>query len=358
MLIKEILEKKENRAPVEFYAKFTSCENKLSRTGTYYGWLEAFDKSGKIEIIKYCTSAVKEIEDPEEKREASQREIASWLAPLNNFFHNNQPVKISGTTGNFVDRRIVLVEQADDIRAVPKSKIASMQTYFIGSSPTLEQDFNTIISHINNMADPLYREIFKQLFMDAPGMASAFKFSPAAKNVHDNVYGGLSRHTIEVLNNAVESSKRFTNVDMSLIVAGSILHDIGKTKEYEFLNTGIERTIAGRLQGHVSIGYAYVWQAAQIAINNLELQKMNREELTLQRDKLLHIILSHHGKYEWGASQEPLFTEAVIVHQADVSASRASIYYYNIEDARRYNKIQKSGFTRRVSPLGLELFTG
>ncbi len=139
---------------------------------------------------------------------------------------------------------------------------------------------------------------------------------PAAKGNHHARYGGLLEHTHSMLDLAVRICNhyrpRYENqpVDMGLLIAGVVLHDLGKIHELSG-PIGTEYTDTGRLIGHIPHGLLMLENAAKI-------HPVGPETL----DRLRHMILSHHGRLEWGSPVEPCTPEAIILHHIDMLDSR------------------------------------
>ena len=131
---------------------------------------------------------------------------------------------------------------------------------------------------------------------------------PAAQRMHQAVVGGLLWHIIGLLKIASGMVTAFPEVNRDLLYAGIILHDIGKIDEYTLSPLGLvsEYSEAGRLEGHLYIGALYVRSLC-------ERLGINEEKKTV----LEHMILSHHGKLEWGAVAKPQTLEAYIMHKCD-----------------------------------------
>ena len=153
----------------------------------------------------------------------------------------------------------------------------------------------------------------------------AFKACPAAISFHHNILGGLLYHTYSMLMLAgmsckslnglgnyadmfpgcVQDNRKF--IDTDLVIAGIILHDIGKVKTYEYGSTGkADFSVEGALLEHLYIGAEMVHDAAK------ETGLPYQDELLLK-----HLIVSHHGKREWGAIQLPATPEAYLLHNVD-----------------------------------------
>ncbi|GEM_PF-774733 len=141
-----------------------------------------------------------------------------------------------------------------------------------------------------------------------------FKNAPGAMIYHHAFLGGLLQHTLKVTKSALEIAKKIEELSLSipLIVVGSVLHDIGKIDEYEFSESYIRRTRKGELHGHVILG--------AMLVNRVGMYLIKREGKDCWKellDDVIHIVLSHHGRREWGSPVEPAFPEAFIVHYAD-----------------------------------------
>lgn len=134
----------------------------------------------------------------------------------------------------------------------------------------------------------------------------------AAKRHHHAFVGGLIEHTLSVTRNAAFLADRYADdypeldLDKGLVVAGALLHDIGKVRELDAGPTGAEYTPAGQLIGHMLQGRDLVREAARhIEVDDEQLLKLE------------HIIISHQRLPEWGSPKPPMIPEAVLVHYAD-----------------------------------------
>jgi len=133
-----------------------------------------------------------------------------------------------------------------------------------------------------------------------------FKKAPAAKNFHHSYLGGLLEHTLSVSQMAVIVSAHYPDLDSDLLLSGAILHDIGKTEELTF-EPNIEYSNKGRLLGHIVLGVVMVEE-------KLKSLKDFPSELAL---RLKHLILSHHGEFDFGSPKRPKFLEAFALHLID-----------------------------------------
>ncbi len=140
------------------------------------------------------------------------------------------------------------------------------------------------------------------------GIRDAFQKAPAAKGIHHNYIGGLLEHTLYIMRtvNALYPIYAHLGLNKDLLIAGALLHDMGKIYEYSFSRI-IEMTPMGRLVGHIYLSTHIVDQA----VSKIE---GFPDELRLQ---LLHILLGHHGQLEYGSPKLPMTKEAMLLHMLD-----------------------------------------
>jgi len=169
----------------------------------------------------------------------------------------------------------------------------------------------------DEFSNPRYRRLMAQ-FHDNATFAAQFKESPAASFHHHNYTGGLIEHTLDVWNLADRISGLYPGrLDRDLLLCGAALHDVGKINSYRLVTGISERTDVGELLDHIFISgsmVSNVWDAAVKGTVPADQAAEAAREKTL----LLHIILSHHGKLEWGSPVLPRTPEALLVHYCDV----------------------------------------
>lgn len=167
----------------------------------------------------------------------------------------------------------------------------------------MKREMNTIVNQYIPSTDIMYK-IIKKLVMEN----DKFWSWPAATKVHHAYPGGLAKHSLNVLKNAISIWQTYqgSNLDIKLLVVGSILHDIGKLLEY---NQDGSRTIYGNLIPHPVSGYDMVNKA----VSEMGIDPSKDKRIVM----LSHIILSHHEKLEYGAPVAPYISEAFIVARAD-----------------------------------------
>ena len=141
---------------------------------------------------------------------------------------------------------------------------------------------------------------------------------PAAKSVHHAFLGGLLMHTANMMKLADFLAELYRDtIDRSLLLAGTLLHDMAKEQEFVFSQLGLatDYSVKGQLLGHLVMG------AQEVGAVCAELGTPEEKSLLLQ-----HMILSHHGEPEFGAAVKPMFAEAELLSQIDMLDSRMEIY--------------------------------
>jgi 3'-5' exoribonuclease len=146
-----------------------------------------------------------------------------------------------------------------------------------------------------------------QAFMNDPQIERAYKNAPAAKSLHHAYIGGLLDHVVSLFQLCDLACRNYPQmIDRDLLLAGAFLHDIGKVHELTFARS-FSYTTRGQLLGHMVIELEMLQQKIALVPGFPE------EYKTL----LEHLIISHHGKYEFGSPKMPMFPEALMLHYLD-----------------------------------------
>jgi 3'-5' exoribonuclease len=188
---------------------------------------------------------------------------------------------------------------------------------------------------------PLGRLVFS--FLDDPEFEQAFLRCPAAVRLHHAYLGGLCEHTLSVSRAALALADLYPEVDADLLLAGAFFHDIGKLSELEY-QTRFDYSDRGYLQGHLVLGARMVSE---------RIDALGGFDPTLA-DRLLHLILSHHGQYEYGSPVLPMTLEAILLHYADNIDAKAKMFGDAAEKARE----EGSTWTAWIRPLERRLYAG
>ena len=168
----------------------------------------------------------------------------------------------------------------------------------------IEEYKKKFIKLVAQVKKPPLRELLGEIF--SGDRWEQFVRNPAAKRLHHAYIGGLLEHTVDVAETALAVVAAMPNIDRDMVIAGALLHDIGKTEEISAA-IGFSYTDTGHLMGHITAGVLLVEDAAR------QVQYFSEAD----RKSLIHIILSHHGDREKGSPVCCATREAVIVHYAD-----------------------------------------
>ena len=184
---------------------------------------------------------------------------------------------------------------------------------------------------IGSVSSPGIRAALDAVFDD--GMIAEFSAAPAAVRYHHGYAGGLLEHSLSMAAVArTVAEQHGDGIDGDLLVAGCLLHDIGKTRGYK-IGTIIERTEGEIMFGHIPVG-AWIVRDAIARAGNVP---------DAVRDKLVHMVLSHHGALEKGSPVEPLFPEAMALHKIDDCDAQVKHSVSEKRDAARASQAAAGG---------------
>lgn len=190
------------------------------------------------------------------------------------------------------------------IESIPNSD-ASLADFIPHTERDIETMYAEVLAMIETFENPHLKRLMGSIFKNSK-FAAAYKRAPAARSMHHARIGGLLEHVSSVVKLAILVSSHYDDIDRDLLVSGVLLHDLGKIRE---LTSGpsFEYTDEGRLLGHIAIGSAWIGRRCD------EISGFPPRLKSL----LLHMVLSHHGKLEFGSPQVPQFAEALALHYID-----------------------------------------
>jgi len=250
-----------------------------TRAGKPYLILEVADRSGEIGGPIW-----------------EQAEELQGICRIGQFVHLNG--QVSSYQGK-------LQLKIDAVLAVDRTEVDLADFVLVGSQDraTLARELQTLVASVKN---PYLKKLLHSFFKKEP-MWQRFQDSPAAKGIHHAYLGGLLEHSLSVAQVADTLAAHYAGVDRSLLLAGALLHDIGKVEELVMEVALIDYTPQGRLKGHLVMGSEMVAEAAA------HIKDFPPELLT----QLQHLILSHHGRQEFGSPTVPMIIEAFVLSFAD-----------------------------------------
>lgn len=193
--------------------------------------------------------------------------------------------------------------------------------YLPAAKADIDVMFNELLVFIENIEDRPLKELLQSFFHDAP-TAELFKRAPAAKGFHHMYLGGLLEHTLSVVRLLEKAAAHYPALKKDILIAGGILHDIGKIYEFSY-DSIIDYSDEGRLIGHIVLGVQMTdKKIADIA----DFPPPTAMELR-------HIILSHHGEFEFGSPKRPKTLEALVVHYIDDLDAKFNAFQTFMTDA-------------------------
>ncbi|MCR5230873.1 MAG: HD domain-containing protein [Solobacterium sp.] len=178
-----------------------------------------------------------------------------------------------------------------------------MSEYVMSSAKSTRELQKMINGYVSSVSSLKYRMLVQGMF-DKVG--KKFYEYPAASRIHHNYMGGLAEHTLGMAALAEQIISLYPQLNRDLLISGVLIHDMGKTAELGGLISA-DYTTEGRLTGHISICHGWLMEVAA------EKGLADTEEAVLLR----HMVLSHHGKYEFGSPVLPLLQEAEILNMID-----------------------------------------
>jgi 3'-5' exoribonuclease len=203
-----------------------------------------------------------------------------------------------------VSYKNVIQMSITDVAMVEDSEIDPAD-YSPVSRLDVEEMFRDLMAFIGGMENPWLRQLLTAVFGDEE-IVGRFKLAPAAKGFHHAYLGGLLEHTLSTTRLLDRLAGQIRGIDRDLLIAGGLLHDIGKIYEFSY-DRVIDYTTDGRLVGHIVMG-------VELLDRKIEAMEDFPRELSL---KLRHLLLSHHGELEFGSPKRPKTVDALVLHAID-----------------------------------------
>jgi len=211
-------------------------------------------------------------------------------------------IRVAGLVQSYRDN---LQLKINSVQPVVKSAV-ELGDYFPVSSKNRREMAEELQGLFRSIKNPYLKKLLNHFFNKSDWWPR-FQDAPAAKGIHHAYIGGLLEHSLSMARVCDFMADHYEGVDRSLLLAGALLHDIGKLKELTAKDGVVEYTVAGRLKGHLVIGSEMVSEVAGHI-------KDFPENLL---EQLQHLILSHHGKLEFGSPALPMTVEALVLSFVD-----------------------------------------
>jgi 3'-5' exoribonuclease len=216
-------------------------------------------------------------------------------------FERGDVVKARGSASRFEDR---LQMKIDQIRVALPNEV-DKSDLLPSTACDVAELWQQLLGCVESFTNPDLKRLLTAMLAD-PALADAYRQAPAARQLHHAWLGGLLEHVVSLLTLADRVATHYPLLDRDLLMTGVILHDIGKLRELSW-ETGFDYTVEGVLLGHIQIGTALV----ERAIDSLPNFPPRLKTL------VLHMILSHHGKLEFGSPKLPMIPEALALSFLD-----------------------------------------
>ena len=217
-----------------------------------------------------------------------------------NLFREGDIIEIDASAGLYRGQIQITVSTLRAVSGDPNPEI------FFETAPLDPSQMTSSLRKVLKCVEDNHLKALLDKFLNDRQFMSMFKKAPAAKNFHHSYLGGLLEHTLSVCQMALRVAEHYPRLDRDLLLAAAFLHDIGKTRELKF-DRRIDYTDEGRLIGHLALG-------ASMLDEKLSELKGFPPELAV---RIKHLILSHHGEYEFGSPKRPKFLEAFALNLID-----------------------------------------
>jgi 3'-5' exoribonuclease len=216
-------------------------------------------------------------------------------------FEQDDFVKVRGLLNKYNGRFQLTVHK---VRRMEESEI-QYADYLPKTTKDVDQLWSTVAQFVDGFKNPHLKALL-QAFIADPEIERAYKNAPAAKTLHHAFIGGLLDHVVSLLTLCDLVSRNYPQVDRDLVMTGAFLHDIGKIHELSYARS-FTYTTQGQLLGHMII-------ELEMLHHKLAAMPEFPPELKIL---LEHMIISHHGHYEFGSPKLPMFPEALLLHYLD-----------------------------------------
>jgi 3'-5' exoribonuclease len=216
-------------------------------------------------------------------------------------FEQDDFIKIKGLLNKYKNRFQITIHK---LRRLGDSEV-DFSDYLPKTTKDIGELWQTLAGYVASFQNP-YLKTLVESFMADPEIAEAYRIAPAAKTLHHAYIGGLLDHVVSLCRSCDAVSRNYPQINRDLLLTGAFLHDIGKIHELTY-NRSFSYSTRGQLLGHMVIELEML--QAKIAL----VPGFPDELKTLVE----HLIISHHGQYEFGSPKLPMFPEALMLHYLD-----------------------------------------
>jgi 3'-5' exoribonuclease len=234
---------------------------------------------------------------------SGQLEAKMWdnVEEAIDIFEQDAFLKVKGLLNKYKNRFQITIHK---LRVLNDAEI-DYADYLPKTTKDIGQLWQALAGFVDSFQDPHLKALV-EAFMSDPELAEAYRNSPAAKTLHHAYIGGLLDHVVSLCRSCDLICQNYPQINRDLLLTGAFLHDIGKIHELTY-NRSFSYTTRGQLLGHMVIELEMLQgKIAQLAGFPSELKTL-----------VEHLIISHHGQYEFGSPKLPMFPEALVLHYLD-----------------------------------------
>lgn len=265
----------ENREITGFFAA-GSKQVRSTKDGARYLALLLHDRTGQIEARMWETAGAGE-------------------------FDAGEVVKVLGDVCRYNEKLQIKIKKIR--RAAPGEY--QLTDFVPQSERNIDEMWIELEAWAASFTDPHLKALLEAFLSDRV-LAAALREAPAAKGLHHAWLGGLLEHVLSLMGLCDSAARHYPEINRDLLLTGVFLHDIGKLRELSW-GTSFDYTLEGQLLGHITIGIGMIEEKIA-AIPEFPPAKRLLVE---------HLVLSHHGKYEFGSPKLPMTPEAILLHYLD-----------------------------------------
>ena len=216
-------------------------------------------------------------------------------------FEQDDFVKVKGLINKYNGRFQLTVHK---LKRLEEAEV-DYSDYLPKTAKDIEELWRTLGEFVASFQDPHLKALVES-FMADPEIAAAYKAAPAAKTLHHAFIGGLLDHVVSLFKLCDLACRNYPQINRDLLLTGAFLHDIGKVHELSYARS-FTYTTRGQLLGHMILELEML-QAKLAALPEFP---------ATYKTLIEHMIISHHGRYEFGSPKLPMFPEALMLHYLD-----------------------------------------
>ena len=263
-----------------------------------------------------------------------------WENPetVSQSFERDDVVKVRGMVEVYNDKPQLIVSR---IRRCDSEEYSAVD-FYASSARDPDEMFGELQGFVAMVRDDALRQLLN-LITDDPAIGSRLKSAPAALKIHHAFRGGLLEHILSLCNLGVALCAHYPRLNLDFLIAGAILHDLGKVETLELTGVRFAYTTRGQLIEHVTLG-----------LEILERHVSRIPEFPIELKTILqHLLVSHHGDLDKGALRRPMLPEALAFSLLDLMDARLEQAFHMIDAAPSADE-----FTPYIPSIERQLFRG